>query len=127
MKNTTTKRETTPAESQDQDQEQSMDNDLHELFVEELCDVHDAEQQLVKALPKLASAAESEELRSLFESHLEETKTHVERLKEIAESLGEKLKRKPCKAMQGLIEEANEVMKEFKESSALDAALILAA
>ena len=104
-----------------------MNNALHELFVDELADIQDAEQQLVKALPKLAEAAQSEELRTAFEEHLEETRTHVERIKEIAESLGEKLKRKTCKAMQGLVEEGNEIIKEFKDSGALDAAVIAAA
>ena len=104
-----------------------MDSELHELFLHELADIYDAEQQLTKALPRLADAAESEELRAAFESHLEETKTHAERLKEIAESLNAKLKRQSCKAMAGIIEEGSNVLKTFKNSGALDAALISAA
>lgn len=104
-----------------------MDNDLHELFLEQLADVYNAEQQLTKALPKVAKNAESEELRQAIEEHLEETRGHVSRLEEVAESLDENLKRKTCAAMKGLIEEADEIMKEQKGSSALDAAIIAAA
>jgi ferritin-like metal-binding protein YciE len=104
-----------------------MDNDLHELFLDELADVYNAEQQLTKALPRMAKAAESDELREAFESHLEETTRQAERLEEVVEKLGESLKRKTCAAMKGLVEEAQELMKEQKDSSALDAALIAAA
>jgi ferritin-like metal-binding protein YciE len=109
------------------DEESGMNNDLHELFLDELVDVHNAEQQLTKALPKMAKAAESDELRDAFESHLAQTQEHVSRIEEVVEGLGEKLKRKTCKAMKGLVEEAQELMKEEKDSSALDAALIAAA
>jgi ferritin-like metal-binding protein YciE len=108
-------------------EEEGMDNDLHELFLDELADVYNAEQQLIKALPKMAKAAESDELREAFESHLEETEGHARRLEEVAESLEESLKKKTCAAMKGLVEEAQELMKEQKDSSALDAALIAAA
>ena len=104
-----------------------MDNDLHELFLDELADVLSAELQLTKALPKMAKAAESDDLRQAFEDHLAETEEHVSRLEEVAEGLGEKLKKKTCAAMKGLIEEAQDLMKEQKDSSALDAALIAAA
>lgn len=104
-----------------------MDTDLHELFLEQLADVYNAEQQLTKALPKVAKNAESEELRQAIEEHLEETRGHVSRLEEVAESLDENLKRKTCAAMKGLIEEADEIMKEQKGSSAPDAAIIAAA
>jgi ferritin-like metal-binding protein YciE len=115
-------------QQQESEQEgQEMDNDLHELFLDELFDVHNAEQQLTKALPKMAKAAESDELREAFESHLAETEEHVSRLEEVVEGLGEKMKRKTCPAMKGLIEEAQELLKEQKDSSALDAALIAAA
>jgi ferritin-like metal-binding protein YciE len=109
------------------DERSGMNNDLHELFLDELADVHNAEQQLTKALPKMAKAAESDELRDAFESHLAQTEEHVSRIEEVVEGLGEKLKRKTCKAMKGLVEEAQELMKEEKDSSALDAALIAAA
>jgi len=104
-----------------------MDNDLHELFLDEIADVQNAEQQLIKALPKMAKAAESEELREAFQTHLEETREHVSRLDQVAKTLDESIKRKTCKAMQGLIAEAEELMKEEEDSSALDAALIAAA
>src|SRR3954466_6426579 len=82
-----------------------MDNDLHKLFLEELADVYNAEQQLTKALPKLAKAAESEELREAFEQHLEETEEHISRLEQVTKQLGENMKRKTCAAMKGLVEE----------------------
>jgi ferritin-like metal-binding protein YciE len=104
-----------------------MDNELHELFLDELADVYSAEQQLTKALPKMAKAAESEELRQAFEMHLEETQHQIERIQEVAEVLGESLKRKTCKGMQGLNEEAQEKIKEKKGSSAIDASLIASA
>lgn len=104
-----------------------MDNDLHKLFLEELADIYNAEQQLTKALPKVAKNVETEELREAIESHLEETREHVTRLEEVADSLNESLKRKTCAAMKGLLEEADEIMKEQKSSSALDAAIIAAA
>jgi ferritin-like metal-binding protein YciE len=104
-----------------------MDNDLHELFLEELADVYNAEQQITKALPKMAKAAESEELRQAFEEHLQQTQEQISRLDQVFESLGESMKRKTCKGMQGLLEEGNEVMQEQKGSPAIDAALIAAA
>jgi ferritin-like metal-binding protein YciE len=104
-----------------------MDSDLHELFLEEMADVLNAEQQLTKALPRMAKAAESDELREAFEMHLAETEEQISRLEEVAEGLGEKLKRKTCAAMKGLLEEAQDMVKEQKGSSAIDAALIAAA
>jgi ferritin-like metal-binding protein YciE len=125
MKNTLSKQERTTRMTQQSDK--PMNTELHELFLEELADVYDAEKQLTKALPKLAKAAQSVDLRSAFESHLEETKNHVTRLEQIAESLGERLPGKPCKAMQGLIEEGSDLIEEENGSSALDAGLIAAA
>ena len=104
-----------------------MDSDLHQLFLDQLADAFSAEQQLTKALPKMAKLAQSEELRSAFESHLEETREQVTRLQEVAKTLDESLKKKTCAAMKGLIEEADEIAAEQKDSSALDAALIAAA
>src|SRR5688572_2210222 len=89
-----------------------MNNELHELFLEELADIYSAEQQLTKALPKMAKAAESEELRQAFEEHLQQTEEQISRLDQVFESLGESMKRKTCKGMQGLIEEGTEVMQE---------------
>ena len=103
-----------------------MDNELHQLFLDELADVYNAEQQLTKALPKLAKAAESDELREALEQHLEETEEHISRLEQVAESLDETIKRKTCKAMKGLIEEGEDIVKEQKNSSALDTGIIAA-
>ncbi len=104
-----------------------MHNDLHELFLEELADIYNAEQQLIKALPKMAKNAESDELRQGFEQHLEETQEHASRLEQVFETLDASLKRKTCAAMKGLIEEADDLIKDQKNSSAIDAALIAAA
>src|SRR6185503_13175881 len=101
--------------------------DLEKLFVEELSDIHNAEQQLTKALPKMAKAAQSEELRAAFEEHLEQTKEQIERLDQVFESIDQSVKKKTCKAMKGLIEEGTEVAEEFEDEAALDAGLICAA
>jgi ferritin-like metal-binding protein YciE len=103
-----------------------MDNALHQLFLDELADIYNAEQQLTKALPKLAKAAQSDELREALEQHLEETEEHISRLEQVAESLDESIKRKTCKAMQGLIAEGDDIVKEQKNSTALDAGIIAA-
>src|ERR1700724_329789 len=100
---------------------------LRKLYVNELKDLYSAETQLVKALPKMAKAASSDELRQGFEKHLEQTKGHVQRLEKIFQALGESPKGKKCKGMEGLIEEGSEVMEEDYEGSILDAALIGAA
>jgi ferritin-like metal-binding protein YciE len=100
---------------------------LKELYANELRDLYNAEGQLVKALPKMAKAASSDELKEAFEKHLEQTKTHIERLEEVFEELGEKAKGKTCQAMKGLIEEGSEVLKADGEDSVLDAAIIVAA
>src|SRR5437588_730309 len=105
----------------------NMHDDLHELFLNELADMYNAEQQLTKALPKMAKTAESEELREAFESHLEETQQQLSRLEEVARSLDETPKRKTCEAMKGLIKEAEDIISEQKNSTALDAGLIAAA
>ena len=98
---------------------------LQELLTEELKDMLHAEGQLVKALPKMARAAKDAELRSAFEEHLEQTKGHVERLKQIFEMIGEKPKAKPCKGMAGLVEEGQEVITEGKEMEQAPADLAL--
>jgi ferritin-like metal-binding protein YciE len=100
---------------------------LKELYIDELKDLYNAENQLVKVLPKMAKAASSEELRQGFEEHLEQTKGHVQRLEKIFQALGESPKGKKCKGMEGLIEEGSEVTEEGYEGSVLDAALIGAA
>jgi len=103
------------------------ENNLNELLVEEMRDIYNAEQQLLKALPKMAKAAQSERVKEAFERHLEETEQQVERLEQAFEHLGEPAKGKKCQAMEGLIEEAKEIIDEHKESAMLDAALICAA
>jgi ferritin-like metal-binding protein YciE len=100
---------------------------LRELLISELSDLHSAEKQLVTALPKMAKAANSDNLRTAFENHLEETKGHVERLDQIFDELGEKPKRKKCKAMEGLVDEGKEVIEEDGAPEVKDAALIGAA
>lgn len=100
---------------------------LKKLYVEELRDIYNAEQQLVKALPKMAKAASAEELREAFQDHLEETKTHVERIEEIFSSMDESAKGKTCHGMKGLIEEGSGILEEKGEESVLDAGIIAAA
>src|SRR6266567_7469130 len=102
---------------------------LHELLKEELKDLLNAENQLVKALPKMAKAANSEELKTAFQDHLEQTRGHVERLNQAFEMLGEKARSKSCKGMVGLIEEGQEVIEDGKkmDEPMADLALIGAA
>ncbi len=102
-------------------------DDLRGLFVDELRDVLSAERQLVKALPKMAKAAASPELRKGFQSHLKQTETHVSRLEKVFESMDETVRAKTCKAMEGLIEEGSEITKEDADPEVKDAALIAAA
>ena len=94
---------------------------LKKLYVEELRDLYSAENQLIKALPKMAKGASSAELKQAFEDHLEQTKEHVERLDEIFSRLDEKATGKTCKAMKGLIEEGSEMLEEDGEESVIDA------
>jgi ferritin-like metal-binding protein YciE len=103
------------------------ENGLKELYIDELGDLYDAENQLVKALPKMARAAASEELRSRLEEHLEQTQEHVQRLEQIFNQLEEKPSGKKCKGMQGLVTEGKELMEEDLEGALMDAALISAA
>ena len=100
---------------------------LQDLLVDELKDLYSAENQLVKALPKMAKAATSPELRQGFEDHLEQTRGQVERLEQICDQLGVSPKGKKCTAMEGLIEEGKELMEEDAEPAVLDAGLIAAA
>lgn len=102
------------------------DNGLKGLYIDELKDLYSAENQLVKALPKMAKAATSPDLQAGFEEHLEQTKGHVQRLETIFEQLGQSPKGKKCKGMEGLIEEGSEAIEEY-EGDLLDAALIGAA
>jgi ferritin-like metal-binding protein YciE len=102
-------------------------NALMELYVDELKDLYDAENRLVKALPKVAKTASSDKLRSAVEEHLEQTRGHVDRLKEIFDNLGEKPTGKKCAGMIGILKEGDEIMDEDFEENAMDAALISAA
>jgi ferritin-like metal-binding protein YciE len=100
---------------------------LHDLFVDELKDLYSAETQLTKALPKMAKAASSDELREAFESHLEETQGQIKRLDKIFKKLDASPKGKKCKAMEGLVEEGKEAIELDAEDAVRDAALIAAA
>ncbi len=100
---------------------------LHDLYVEELRDLYSAENQLLKALPRMAKAASNGQLKAAFTEHLEVTRKQVERLDQIFEELGVKAKGKKCKAMEGLIEEGKEIIDEDAEPEVKDAALIAAA
>jgi len=99
---------------------------LHDAFIDELRDAYDAEHQLLKALPKLAKAASSSELRSAFEKHLKETQGHVDRLESVFESLDEPAKGKKCDGIAGIIEEGKAVMEEKFDAATMDACLIAA-
>jgi len=100
---------------------------LHDLFIDELRDSYDAERQLTKALPRLAKAASSEALRDAFESHLEETNGHVDRLEQVFSSLGYEARGKHCEGMAGLIEEGRSVLEDDFDECTTDAGLIAAA
>src|SRR6185369_595023 len=100
---------------------------LHDAFLDELRDAYDAEKQLIKALPKMAKAAESDTLRTAFETHLEETQGHAERLEQVFASLDEKVRGKHCDGIAGIIEEGKAIMEEDFEGTTLDACLIAAA
>lgn len=100
---------------------------LKDLYVEELKDLYSAENQILKALPQMAKAAASPELRAGFEEHFSQTKEHVSRLEQIFESLGKSPRGKHCKGMEGVLEEGKELLKEDAEPEVLDAGLIAAA
>jgi len=102
---------------------------LSDLFAQELKDMYSAENQLVKALPKMAKATTSPELQSAFQNHLEQTKEHVSRLEEVCRMIGASPKGKKCVAMEGLIEEGSELLNEKSDidPEVLNAALIAAA
>lgn len=102
-------------------------NPLDELLQDELKDLYSAENQIIKALPKMAKGASSPELKRAFERHLEETRRQVDRLDQIGEMLEMKMGGKKCKGMEGLIEEGKEIMQELDDEDAIDAGLIGAA
>jgi ferritin-like metal-binding protein YciE len=103
------------------------DKDLHELFHETLKDIYFAEKKILSALPKMAKAAQSEELKAAFEKHEAETEEHVARLEQVFEEIEETPRGKTCDAIMGIIAEGQETMKEFKGAPALDAGLLAAA
>src|SRR4051794_27321202 len=102
-------------------------DNLRELLIDEMRDLYSAENQLVKAMPKMAKKATNAELRAAFETHLRETEGQVERLTQIFDRLGKKPSGKTCAAMKGLLEEAKEMMGEDMDDDAMDAALIACA
>jgi ferritin-like metal-binding protein YciE len=100
---------------------------LNDLFIDVLKDTYDAEHQITKALPKMASGASSSQLKAAFNKHLSETENQIRRLEQVFEVAGKKATRKTCVAMKGLIEEGSELLKEDAEPEVLDAGLIAAA
>jgi ferritin-like metal-binding protein YciE len=100
---------------------------LEDLFIDELKDMYNAENQLTRALPKMAKKANSDELRKAIETHLEETQNQIERLEKVFEELNQTAKGKTCQAMKGLIEEGTEIMEETSEDVVRDAGIISAA
>ena len=104
----------------------AIDN-LHGLFVHTLQDIYFAEQTIVKKLPKMAEKASSQALKSAFQTHLAETKEHVNRLEQVFQMLGEKAKAAKCPAIEGITEEAEDLVKEIKDPETRDAAMLAAA
>jgi ferritin-like metal-binding protein YciE len=100
---------------------------LHDLFVHTLQDIYFAEQTLAKKLPKMAEKATSAQLKAAFEKHVAETKEHAKRLEQVFESIGERAKADECPAIEGIIEEAEEVVGEIKDPETRDAAMLAAA
>lgn len=100
---------------------------LEDLFLDTLKDIYYAERKILKALPKMARAASSADLKAAFEKHRNETEGHVERLQQVFEIVGKRAQGKTCPAIDGIIEEGEEIIEEFKGTAALDAGLISAA
>ena len=103
------------------------DKDLQVLFHETLKDIYFAEKKILSTLPKMAKAAQSEDLKAAFQKHETETEEHVARLEKVFEEIDEKPRGKTCDAIMGIIDEGQEIMKEFKGAPALDAGLLAAA
>jgi ferritin-like metal-binding protein YciE len=103
------------------------EKDLNALFVDTLKDIYYAEKQIYKTLPKLAKAAQSDKLRAAFDKHHDETEGHIERLEQIFELLGKPARGKKCDAIEGILDEGQEVMEEYEDTPALDAGLLAAA
>jgi ferritin-like metal-binding protein YciE len=103
------------------------EKDLNELFLDTLKDIYYAEKHILKALPKMAKAANSDQLRAAFEKHFDETEGQVTRLEQIFEMLGKPARGKKCDAIEGIIDEGKEIMDEYADTQALDAGLLAAA
>ncbi len=103
------------------------EKNLEDLFHETLKDIYYAERKILKALPKMARGASSQKLKDAFEKHKEETEEHVERLQQVFEIIGKRPRAKTCPAIDGIIEEGEEIMEAFKGAPALDAGLLAAA
>ncbi|SHF06886.1 Ferritin-like metal-binding protein YciE [Kaistia soli DSM 19436] len=101
--------------------------DLNDLFFETLKDIYFAEKQILRALPKMAKAAQSPELTAAFEKHRDETETHVDRLEQVFELVGKPARGKTCEAILGIVEEGKEIMEDFAGTAALDPGLVAAA
>ena len=100
---------------------------LNDLFLDTLKDVFHAEKQQLRSLAKMAKSVKSEELRTAFETHREETETQIERLEQVFGMLQKRPQAKPCEAMQGLVEESKEIMEDYKNSPALEAGILSSA
>jgi ferritin-like metal-binding protein YciE len=100
---------------------------LENLFLDTLKDIYYAEKKILKALPKMARAAQDEKLRAGFEKHMRQTETQIERLAKVFKSIGETARGKKCEAIEGILDEGNTILKEYQDSPALDAGLISAA
>ena len=127
IKTKANRRRSTTDDRENNQPSEGMDNPLHKAFLDEIADIYNAEQHLIKALPRMQKAAQSTELQEAIESHLRETEQQAQRIEEAVETLGETLQRKKCKAMEGLLAEAKEMMDEYEGDPALDAVLISAA
>ena len=103
------------------------DKDLNALFLDTLKDIYYAEKQIYKSLPKMAKAANSDQLRAAFEKHHDETEGQIERLEQIFEQIGKPARGKKCDAIEGILDEGTEIMDEYKGEPALDAGLLAAA
>src|ERR1700753_2689216 len=103
------------------------DKDLNELFLDTLKDIYYAEKQILKALPKMAKAAQSDKLQAAFLKHHDETEGQTERLEQIFELIGKPARGKKCDAIEGILDEGKEIMDEYKDEPALDAGLLAAA
>ena len=103
------------------------EKDLNDLFLDTLKDIYYAEKHILKALPKMAKAANSEELSAAFEKHYDETEGQVARLEQIFELLGKPARGKKCDAIEGILDEGKEIMDEYADTAALDAGLLAAA